>query len=116
MGVGLVGGTRVEQARPRRERRRHVEDDLAGGNQLLGQQRARSRRCLDRPGARLEGRRPRQEPLALMAVGTDTQLGEQLLVAVQHCRGVGPLVGVDSDDEHAQPPRLAQWEHHDGQS
>ena len=49
--VGLVGAARVEQPDPCRQGRRHVEHRLAGGDELLGQQRAEPAGRLDRPGA-----------------------------------------------------------------
>jgi len=74
------------------------------------------------PGGRLDGPRARREAsgeaeqlVSLPSVRTDSQLADHGLAAVEHRRGVGPLVGVDPDDEHeallvAQPvvmPRRA---------
>ena len=117
VGIGLVDRSRVQQPRPRRQRRRHVNDHLAGGDELSGQQGAGAGGSLDRPSAGRERCRPCQQTLMLAAVGTDAQLGNRVLVAVEGRRGVGPLVGVDSNDEHAQPPWvLPDGMHHGGQS
>ena len=45
--VGLVGPTRVEQSHPRRQRGRHINDALTGGDELLGQQHAETTDSFD---------------------------------------------------------------------
>ena len=71
VGVGLVDPTVLEQAHPRRQLRWHINDMLAGGDELLGEQRAHPGRPLDRPRPRREPYRPRQQSFALITVGDD---------------------------------------------
>jgi hypothetical protein len=98
--IGLVGPARVEQSHPCRQRGRNIHDAFAGGDELLGEQRAKTARSFDRPGARLERFREPQQPVALPAIRVDAQLTDEFFRIVEHRRGVGPLVWVDSDHEH----------------
>ena len=97
VGVVLLRLARTEHADSRRQRRRDVDDVFARGHQLLSQQVAQTARRLDRPPPLREQRRPLQQVHALLFRGSDPELGELGLVAVDSHRGVGPLVGVDAD-------------------
>jgi hypothetical protein len=88
MRVGLVVVARVQQPHPRRERRRDIDDGLAGGDQLLGEQRAEPGRGLDRPRARRERHRELEQPLALSSVRVDAELADKALGLVEHRGGV----------------------------
>lgn len=98
--VGLVDPTALQQSHPRRQLRRDINHVLASGDELLGQHRAQTGGAFDGPGARLEPCRPREQTLALMAVGFNADGVEHRLGAVDNDRCVGPLVGIDSDHEH----------------
>ncbi|MBW3612175.1 MAG: hypothetical protein KY438_11740 [Actinobacteria bacterium] len=98
VGVVLGGLGRAEQPDPRRQGGWDVDDVLAGGNQLLGQQTAEAGSRLDRPGSlHAERLGPRQEPLGLASVGGDGEPGDGMFVAVDGDGGVGRLVRVDPD-------------------
>ena len=88
--VGPVGPAGVEEPNPGRQRRRHVEHPLAGGDELLSQQRAETASRLDRPGSWRERLSEPQQPVGLAAVGVDAG-------AVPGCRSVarGPK-GMDT--------------------
>ena len=75
--VGLVAACVVEQPRPRRERRRHIEHGLAGRDELLGQQRAGAGRAFDRPTPRFEPRRERQQSIALRTIRAHADLTDE---------------------------------------
>ncbi len=64
--VVLVGRLRRQQPHARRELRLHVQDSLAGSDELLGEQVAQARGVLDRPRALRELLRPLQQPLELL--------------------------------------------------
>src|SRR5712691_6038054 len=68
--------------------------------QLLGQQIAQSVGGLDGPDARVIGRGPLEQLLALAPSRSDPQGGELEFVVVECHRGVGTLVGVDPDHHH----------------
>jgi hypothetical protein len=87
--------SRHEQPHPRRQGRRHVEHRLAGGDQLLCQQRAEPRGRLDGPAAGGEAGGEFEQLVWLLSVRADSQLADHGLGAVEHRCGVGPLVGVD---------------------
>jgi hypothetical protein len=112
---GAAGGRRwgrfcrsgpLEQPHPRRQLRRHIDDMLAGADELLGKHRPHPGCSLDGPSARLEARRPLQEPASLMPISVDTDRVEDSFGAVDRDRCVGPLVRVDPDDEHGVLPVL----------
>jgi hypothetical protein len=85
---------------PSRKRRWHIQHRLAGGDQLLCQQRAEPAGRLDGPGAGHEASGEVEQPVALASLRADSQLADHGLAVVEHRCGVGPLVGVDPDDEH----------------
>ena len=68
-----------QQPHPGAELGLHVEDPLAGRDQLLGQQVPQARGALDRPGPLRPGRRPRQQPLGLGRRGPHPHLAQRLL-------------------------------------
>jgi hypothetical protein len=92
--VGRLGG---EQPHPRRQLRLHVQDPLAGGHQLLGEQVAEAGGVLDRPLALGELLRPLQQLLELLGARPHSQLGEAPLAVVDCNRSVRSLVRVDAD-------------------
>ena len=114
--VGLVGLPGVEEPSPGRQRGRHIQDGLAGRDELLGQQRPEPAGGFDRPRPWLEGRREREQPVALSTIRVDAELTDQRLLIVEHRGGVGPLVRVDPDDEHNVLLVAVQWWSHGGQS
>ena len=103
--VGLVTASIVEQPHPRGERRRHVEHRLTDRDELLGQQRAGARRAFDRPTPRFERRREVEQSIALRTISTNTDFAHQLFVSIEHRRSVRRLVWIDTNEEHAEPPR-----------
>jgi hypothetical protein len=86
--VGLVAARVVEEPHPRREGRRHVEDLLAGGDELLCQQRAGAGRAFDSPTPRFEARGERQRSISLRTIRVHADLAHELLVTVEHRCGV----------------------------
>jgi hypothetical protein len=66
--VALARFARAQQPHPSRQRGGHVDDGLAGVDQLLGQQITEPSCSLDRPCARLERCGPGQQPLGLATV------------------------------------------------
>jgi hypothetical protein len=86
--VGLVGTAGVEQPDPGRQCRGDIDHDLAGGDQLLGQQRAEPGGCLDGPGAGLEVGGELEQPLPLAPIGHDPKLVDDGLAAVEYRRGM----------------------------
>ena len=100
MRVGLVAAFGVEQPHPRRQLRWHIEHRLAGRDELLRQQRAGAGRAFDRPTPRLEPRRERAAADRVACDRAHPDLADELLVRVEHRRGVRSLVWIDSDDEH----------------
>jgi hypothetical protein len=86
--VGLVGAAGVEQPDLGRRCRGGIEHGLAGGDQLLGQQRAEPGGCLDGSGAGLEVGRELEQPLPLALVGHDPKLVDDGLAAVEYRRGM----------------------------
>lgn len=88
VGIALVAAFGVEHPDPSRQLRWHIQHRLARGDELLGHQRPRAGRALDRPAARLEARREPQQPVALRTVGVDSNLADDLLATVEHRHGV----------------------------
>jgi len=86
-----------QQACPRRDGG-DIHDDLAGGDQLLGEQIAEPASGLDRPGAGLERLGPRHQLVDLAATGSDLLAGQLLLAPVDRDGRVGRLGRVDTDD------------------
>ncbi len=100
VGVALVDPAGVHQPDPGRQLGGHVDDVLAGADELLGQQRPHAGGTLDRPSAGLERGGPRQQPDPLMAVSVDPELSYHRLLLVDGGGGVGTLVRVDPDRDH----------------
>lgn len=98
MGVGLVPRA-AEGAHAGGQLGGHVDHDLVGVDELAGQQSAEPVGVLDRPGPLGPPPGELQQPPQLGRVGVDAQLIEDLVVLVERDRGVGPLVGVDPDDD-----------------
>jgi hypothetical protein len=107
VAIGLGALLVVQQANPSSQRRWHIEHALAGGDELLRQQRTRTRRAFDRPHARFEARRPVEESLSLETVRCHRQLVLDLFVIVEHDRDMRAAVRTDSDDEHQFLPFLS---------
>ena len=70
-----------QQPHPGGQLRLHVDDPLAGSDELLSQQVAEPAGTLDRPRPLLERRRPGHQPLDLIGARADPQLAEEPLVA-----------------------------------
>ena len=88
VGVVLVRSTVAQQPCPRRQRGRHVDDVLVGGDELLRQQEPETLGSLDRPSPRGERLRPRQQPADLVAAAAHLQPGELDLAMTDRHRGV----------------------------
>jgi hypothetical protein len=86
-----------KHSHPCRQRRRHVQDLLAGVEELLGQQIAEPTGGLDRPRALLEARRPLQQLIDLAARRSHLHLGEPRLVLVLWPPRCATLVGIHAD-------------------
>jgi hypothetical protein len=88
VGVGLVGAAGVEEPDPGRQGRGDINHGLAGGNELLGEQRAELAGRLDGPRAGFEVGGEAEQPLPLAPVGDDPKLADNGLATVQYRRGV----------------------------
>lgn len=116
VGVGLGAAAPVQELHPGRQRGRHIDDLLAYGHQLAGQQGTGAGGTFDGPAPGRERLRPLEEALQLLGIGIDAHLGHHLLRAAQGCGGVRSLVWVHSDDEHGAPPLVASGFTGGGQS
>ena len=99
MAVGLACRTAREQPHPRRKGRGHVGHRLAGRDQLLRQQPAKTVRALDRPAPVRPTFGENLEFADLVLARGHPQLSEYLSGRVEHDRGVRALVGIDPDDD-----------------
>ncbi len=107
VGVVLVRSTVAQQTCPCRQRCRHVDDVLVGGNGLLSEQEPESLGSLDRPSSRCERLRPGQQPTELVAAAAHLQPSDLDLAAADSHRSVRCLVRIDTDDHvHEVPPVL----------
>jgi hypothetical protein len=117
VGVGLVATCVVEKPNPCRQCGWHVEHGLTSRDELLGSQRARAGCAFDCPTPRFEPRRECHQPSSLRTIRADADLAHEMLTSVEHRRGVRCLVWVDTNEEHAEPPRrTTRWERPGGQS
>jgi len=109
VGVVLARRARRRQPYPRAELGLHVQDALAGGDQLLGQQVPHAAGALDRPGPLRPGRRPRQQALGLGRAGAHPNLAQNSLGLAGHHRGARALMRIDADhhSRHDLPFLLA---------
>ena len=98
--VGLAAVAALEHAGAGGQRRGDVDDGLAGGDELLGQQPSQAAGALDRPDALRPSRGPRSQPRQRRAVGRHAQLAERGAGRVERDRGVRALVGIDADGDH----------------
>ena len=96
--VGLAAVSRVEGPHPRREGRGHIDDMLARGDELLGQQLAQAAGALDAPAALGPLLRPAQQLLRCRAGCSQSDRGGLDGPGTDRGRGVGSLVRVDADD------------------
>ena len=103
--VGLAAVSRLEGPHPRREGRGHIDDVLAGGDELLGQQLAQAAGAFDAPAALGPLRRPAQQLLRCRAGCSQSDRGRLDGPGTDRGRGVGSLVRVDTDD-HSHWPLL----------
>jgi hypothetical protein len=108
---------RADQPHSRRECGRHVDDVLAGGDELLSQQAAQATRRLNRPRPLvIERFSPRQQPLHLPAIRRHTQPSDRSLIAVDRDCSVRRLVGVHPDQHHRECLLVHALGRHDGHS
>jgi hypothetical protein len=109
VGVVLARSARRQQPYPRAELGLHVQDALAGGDQLLGQQVPHAAGALDRPGPLRPGGRPREQALGLGRAGAHPDLAQHRLRLVDHHRRVRALMRIDADHHscHGLPFLLA---------
>ena len=105
--VVLVRRPARQQPDPGAELGLHVEDLLAGRDELLGQHVAQAARALDRPGPVRPAGGPFQQPDGLPGRGPYRQLAQRHLGRVDRYRRVRRLVRVHSDHHrcHQQPFR-----------
>src|SRR5204862_2081011 len=54
--------------------------------------------------ARFESRRERQQSVSLRTIRLYADFADELLVTVEHRRGVRRLVWIDTNEEHGEPP------------
>ena len=106
LGSFLFDDPRGQDSHPSGQRGGHVDDDLAGGHQFLGQEVAQTAGRLHSPGPNLEWCRPRKQLVNLASSGAYLHASEFLLLGADGHRGVRRLVGIDAD-HHAQC--LAPW-------
>ena len=97
VGVVLVRATGGEHPDARGQGRGYVEDVLAPGDELLGQQVAQPTGRLDGPGALLERFGPGDQLVHLAAGGPHLDARELVFCLVDRHRCVRCLVGVDAD-------------------
>ena len=104
--VVLVGSARAQQPDPRRECRRNVDDVFTRGEELLRQQIAEPTRGLDRPDPRraIECVCPCDQLERLARTCVHQQLRQHRFVVVDCDRRVRPLVRIDTDHHHRDPP------------
>jgi len=95
--VVLVRLPRPQQPHPRRQRRRHIDDALAGVDELLGEEVAEPASGLDRPRPFLERCRPSHQAIHLGLRRPNLEAGELAFAVVERDRLVGLLVRVDPD-------------------
>lgn len=88
MTIGLGALLVVQQSHPRCQRRRDIDHRHTDRHQLLSEQCTGAGGALDRPQPRLISARPRQQPIALVSVGDKRELVADLLVVVEHDRGM----------------------------
>lgn len=84
---------------------RNIDNGFADSNELLRQQGTDTARTLHRPHSRLERRGPIQQPVALAPIRTHRELCNDPFFVIDHRCGVRPLMRIDTNDEHEQPPR-----------
>jgi hypothetical protein len=108
VGIVLVRPSRAQHPHPSRQRRRHVQDLLAGADELLGQQVAEPTGRLDRPTPLLEPRRPRQQLVELAAARSHPQLRELRFVAADRLLCVTPCEDRPRSSRSLRPPR-SRW-------
>src|SRR5579871_3998454 len=110
VGVVLVGTAGAQQPHPGGQRRRDIDDSLAGADELLGEQVAEAAGRLDRPHPLPIGRSPLAQLLELAARRPDAYPVELLLAGINGYSSVRRLVGVDADHYgHFAPPLLGGW-------
>ena len=98
--VGLPPMASVELASPCGQRGGDVEDDLAGGDELLGEQVAQPVGALDRPDPLGPPLGPSAKPSTCAPVDLDPKLGEDLPGLIEGHGGVRRLVGIDPNGDH----------------
>ena len=105
VGVVLVHVPGGQQPDPGAQLGLHVQDPLAGRQQLLGQQVPQASGSLDRPGPLRPGRGPFQQPLRLRGTGPHPQFAQRLLDPADRHRRMRGLVRIDPD-HHSCHERL----------
>jgi hypothetical protein len=99
MGVGLAVVTGVEQPRPGRELRGHVDHHLLTvGEQPLGQRAAGAGAALDRPGPLRPGRHVLAHSGVADLVGLEASGRQDFLAIVDDLDRRRKLVGIDPDE------------------
>lgn len=97
VGVVLIGVAGGQQPYPGSQFRLHIQDNFAGGHELLGQQVAEASGTLDGPSAPWPLLRPGHQPVGLVGRRAHPQLAQHLFGLVdRHC-GVRSFVGVNTD-------------------
>jgi hypothetical protein len=84
VAVGLVTVVVVQQPHTGSKLRWHVDHLLAGGDELLGEQRPGPGGALNGPQPRHEPVRPVQQTLSLLSVSRQVQHRPHLLITIQH--------------------------------
>jgi len=100
--VGLPPVAPVELAGPGGERGRDVDHDLAGGDELLGEQAPQAVGPLDGPCPLGPALGPSPQPSPGGRVGRHPQLAVDLPGLVERHGGVRGLVGIDPDGDHVR--------------
>ena len=95
--IALGGLAGAQHPHPRRQRRRHVQHRLPGGDELLGEQIAHPTGRLHRPRPRPDTVSPLQQLAHLTSPGAHLDPSQLVLASIQHRRRVRPLVRVHSD-------------------
>jgi len=99
VGVVLLRLPRAQHAHSRRPNWGHIDHVLARRDELLGEEIAQSMGRLDRPRPLLEPVRPLAQTHGLGRTRSDTDLVEDMFVAIDSDSGVGALVRVDPDGD-----------------
>jgi hypothetical protein len=101
--IVLLGTARSQQSGACRQHGGHVDDGLAGGDELLSEEVAEPAGRLDCPHSIRECCRPAPQLIGLRAAGSNPDFVEDVFGAVDRDCGVGCLMRIDANgDRHSE--------------